>query len=278
MNLKSYTLTALCLFFMLKINAQATDYSPDVMNKIDLTLLVEDSVSGQKFSLLADDFHYVQILHFVNYNVRLNYQSQEDTTHYFRIRCIFEDVTLSSPSHTTSLVDPLMLGATAPVIIPPVKKKKKRQVVDSEPIYPYLAKIIYRMYPKRYRVTIELLQYETEQDYLDNTGTTEVKATKVIFLDTLRHSSDRSSIVAYPNPTVDYLYIRQTDLAAVNEPLQIVIYSDKGAKMSQHTLTNKSTTPTEALYDVNTSHLPNGTYYVHLTHGGKTEVKTIIKK
>lgn len=276
MKLKIYTLTAFCLFFSVKISAQDLDTATSIGNQIDLTLLVEDKPLGQKFSLHADDIHNVLALNYINYNISLNYQSGQDITSYFRIGCRFDKIAYIDPANPA---DPFFLGTTAPVIIPPVKKKKVRVFLDPSETYPFMANVIYRMNSKAYRVTIELLKYESYQDYIDGNDNYSVNATKVIYLNVLDRVANRAaSLITYPNPSIDHVIIKPTQTTAKNTPLEVTIYTDKGAKLSQHTLTTTSTDLNKVLYNLDTSHLKKGTYYFQLSHGGKTQFKTIIKE
>ncbi|WP_298417420.1 T9SS type A sorting domain-containing protein [uncultured Kordia sp.] len=278
MNLKTYTLTTLCLFFLLKINAQNIDPVSSIDNEIDLTLLVEDGLQEQTFSLLADDYHNVfHAQDMITYKINLKYQSTAATTTYFRLKCTFEEVFYASPGLPASF---LFRGTTAPVIIPPVKKKKRdnRRPIG---IYPYAAEIIYRIHPKNYRVTIELLKYDNIDDYLEgNENYTVNERSKVIYLNATHDmpSQRALSATAFPNPSTDYLIIEHTTNTTNNSPLEVIIFNDKGVKVSQHTVTNSDIEATKASYNLDTSHLQNGTYYVQLSYEGKTQVKTIIKK
>ncbi len=85
-------------------------------------------------------------------------------------------------------------------------------------------------------------------------------------------------MVAYPNPSIDHLTIEYINTTNENAPLEVVIFNDKGVQVSQHTLINSSIETNSSIYNLDTSHLQNGTYYVQLSLGGKTQVKTIIKE
>lgn len=270
MKLKIYTLTTLCLLFIVKISAQSIYSTSSINNQIDLTLLVEDGPSRQEFSLLAEDYHDVfHEVDFITYNIRLDYQAGQNITSYFRLRCHFEEL---------ASIEPLMT-ATSPVIIPPVKKKK-REARKPTGDYPHLAKIIYRLHRRVYEVTIELLKYKTFDDYNLGTDNYIVSTSKVIYVDA-RHdipSNRNASIITYPNPSVDYLTIQFTDDITEHTPLEVVIFNHKGVKMSQHTLVNSGTKTNSTSYNLDTSHLQKGTYYFQLSHGGKTQIKTIVKE
>lgn len=276
MKMKIYTLATLCLFFFTKISAQNVDAVSSIDNEIDLTLLVEDAPLGQEFRLLAEDYHDVfHEIDYINYNISLNYKSTQNVTSYFALRCHFEEILFVNPTNTD---DPLKT-ATAPVIIPPVKKKKKepRQVSEG---YPHLAKIIYRIHPRVYQVKIELLKYKTYDDYILENDNYTVRTTKLISINAKHDipSNSEVSMVTYPNPSIDHLTIELINTTTENLPLEVVIFNDKGVQVSQHTLVNSSTETNSSLYNLDTSHLQNGTYYVQLSHGGKTQVKTIIKE
>jgi len=276
MKLKFYTLTTFCLFFMLKVNAQITDPVSSISNEIDLKLLVKDSPHGQTFSLQSEKYH--DVFHEINsitYNISLDYQSSQQITSYFGLKCHFDKINNVDP---IAPADPI-LTATAPVIIPPIKKKK-REVRGYSETYPHLAKIIYRLHSENYKVTIELLKYNTFEDYIAKNDNYIVNTSKVIYLDARHNISSNSelSAIAHPNPSINYLTIELTQSMIGNIPLEVLIFNDRGIKVSQHTLTKASTPTNSALYNLDTSQLQKGTYYVQLSHGGKTQVKTIIKE
>lgn len=278
MKFKIYTLTTLCLFFMTRTTAQGISSPSEIRNQIDLTLLVEDGPSRQEFRLQAEDNHDVyHEIDMINYYISLAYQSSEDTTSYFALRCTFETLT---DADGIPLVQPLMT-ATAPVIIPPVKKKKS-EIQRAKLDYPYIATIPYRIHPRRYKVTIELLKFETYEDYIAVNNNHTVSATKIIYLDaTHRISSERTAIVTtYPNPTLDHLTITYTSENAVPSTArtEVTIYNDKGIQVSQHSLVNTSTDIHKPSYTLDTSHLQRGTYYVQIMSEGKTQTKTILKE
>lgn len=277
MKMKIYTLTALCLFFFTKISAQNVDAVSSVGNQIDLTLLVKDGLYGQVFDLLAEDNH--NVFHqqdMITYNISLNYQSTESTTSYFRLKCEFEVLQYTSPVIPDDFP---FLGVTAPVIIPPVKKKKGENI---RPIgtYPYLAEVPYRIHPRNYKVTIELLKYHTFDDYMANNNNYIVSTTKVIYLNANHDmpSASEVSMVTYPNPSIGLLTIEYANTTTENTSLNVVIFTNKGVQISQHTLIDSRTETNNSLYNLDTSHLQNGTYYIQLSREGKTQVKTIIKE
>ncbi len=277
MKMKIYTLTALCLFFFTKISAQNVDAVSSVGNQIDLTLLVKDGLYGQVFDLLAEDNH--NVFHqqdMITYNISLNYQSTESTTSYFRLKCEFEVLQYTSPVIPDDFP---FLGVTAPVIIPPVKKKKG-ETIRPLGTYPYLAEVPYRIHPRNYKVTIELLKYHTFDDYIANNDNYIVSSTKVIYLNANHDMPSASEVLmtTYPNPSIGHLTIEYTNTATENIPLNVAIFNNKGVQISQHTLINSSTETNNSLYNLDTSHLQNGTYYVQLSRGGKTQVKIIIKE
>ena len=270
-------LTTLCLFFIVKINAQSTSSTSSVKNQIDLTLIVKDSSSGQEFSLHAQNYHDVfHQIDTITYNISLDYKSDLDITSYFRIKCVF--LRIPSATDPVGFADYPMLGATAPVIIPPVKKKKREARKPFK--YPYLAKVTYPIRPTNYEVAIKLLKYESYEDYIAASNNYIVKSTKTIYINAAHNlpSSRNASMVAYPNPSMDYLIIKHTNTSVKNTPLEVIIFNDKGVQVSQHTLVNSSIETNSSSYNLDTSQLQNGTYYVQLSHEGKTQVKTIIKE
>ncbi|WP_430411243.1 T9SS type A sorting domain-containing protein [Kordia sp.] len=283
MKLKIYTLTTFCLFFMIKINAQDMYSFAEVENQIDLTLTIEDGPSGQTFELLTEDNHNIDYRHdFINYNISLEYKSDLHSDGFFWLSCYFLPIGSNAP---ITLPDPL-LGATAPVIIPPVRKKKGEvSKLFSSNDYPHVAKVVYYMRPTVYQVTIELLRYKTRQDYLEGNEDNSVHFKKIIFVNAAHPapSGRNAAVTTYPNPSVNYLTIEFTENGTENPsaptmPLQVAIFNDKGLKVSEHSLTNFTKNANKTRYNLDTSNLPKGMYFCTIQQGTFTQVKTIIKE
>ncbi|WP_298509351.1 T9SS type A sorting domain-containing protein [uncultured Kordia sp.] len=296
MNSKLFTLTALFLFFIIKINAQNDIYpTPDIpiSNVLDFTLLVEDTANGQDFQLLTDDQYSVLPYNDLFFKIDLQYRSEIDNVTFYRLACSFD----RPPSFQDPNAPDHFFGITNPVLIPPVRKKKggKFEQVDEilRPLgtYPYLAKAEYVIRPTIYKVTVKLLEYANFTDYINNSPhyTVGPTASFILFAQNSpnptseRSTSDAFSVTTFPNPSTKFVTFKYTREASENTisaqlPLNVVIYNDKGIQVSQHTLTSAKTKINSIYYNLDTSHLQKGSYYFQLLHRGKTQVKTIVKQ
>jgi len=289
MNSKIFTLTSLFLFFILKINAQSVDIP--ISNELNFNLLVEDTSGGQEFSLHTEPIYYVLPYNDLFFNLELNFLSEVDNTTFFRFRCDFRSSNLGDP------INPAFLGITNPVLIPPVRKKKERSSQFRPDRYTYLGKYPYKVEadhlirPFIYRVTVELLKYESFLDYIDGNQnyTAGPTATFILYAQNNPTGASESSttnslsVIAFPNPSVNSVTFEYANEATANTiskklPLGVTIFNDKGIEVNKYILTSTSTKTNSVSYNLDTSQLPKGTYYFQLSRGSKTQVKTIIKE
>lgn len=294
MNSRIFTLTTLLLFFVVKISAQTpvvpTSNIP-ISNQLDFTILVEGERGQQQISLLADDMYYVLPHNDLFFNLELAYLPDSDNVTFFRLRCDF------SPSGFGEPIDPAFFGITNPVIIPPVRKKNggsvEPQSFTDRPIgiYPYKVKAEYVIRPTIYRATVELLKYETFADYINNSPNFTIGPTATFIIHAQNTptpvmestTTNSFSVLTFPNPSTNHVtfeYTREATENAISQqlPFGVTIFNDKGVQLSQHTLTSTNVKPNSTSYNLDTSHLQKGTYYFQLSHGSKTQVKTIIKE
>ena len=296
MKLKFFTLTTLFLFFIIKINAQNDIFPvPDtpISNVLDFALLVEDTNEGQEFSLLTDDLYSVLPYNDLFFNIDLQYRSEESTVTYYRLICDFD----RPPSFYDPSIPDHFFGITNPVLIPPVRKKRDSDLESSvrpgRPIgiYPYKVKAEYVIRPTIYKVTVTLLEYANFNDYINNSPifTEGPKASFILFAQNTpnavseRSTSDTFSVTTFPNPCTDFVTFKYKSEATENTisaqfPLNVTIYNDKGIQVNQHTLNSAKTKKNSIYYNLNTAHLKKGRYYFQLSHGSKTQVKTIVKQ
>lgn len=283
MNSKFLTLSALLLFFTITINAQNQHNEQHQhhasSNLINFSLLVNDASNAQGFQLIAEDEQLISRNGRVNFNMKLDYESAIDTVTYFRLGYRFFSI-------HNGMIGDLQFGVTAPVIIPPVRKKNKSLQRNFN--YPFRFKSDFIPVDGSYFVTIDLVKYETREDYLNDTG---VKIPgpsitfKLITVNT-QGSEGRSnfSVKTYPNPStheviIEYLNTSSNDIPSKNTPLELVIFNNKGIKVSNHVLEpflqegSKS-----ALYYLDVTHLFKGVYYCKLKHGKDVFTKTIVKE
>ncbi len=280
MNLKNFTLTTLFLLFMGNTSAQTAIQTPanDISN---MTLQVEDISNRQVFTLHTKAIHHFTPGNDYGFRILLDFQSEARNVTYFRLRYTFA---VLNQDGTIDHSEPLM-GVTAPVIIPPVK----RNIINNyRPIglYPYFIHNTVPLFPRNYKVTITLYRYENLQDYLDGNGNyTEGPSVQYILKPfNGSTSTERSAKVStYPNPSTDDVFIEYTNTVSntfplKQNPIQVTIFNKEGIKVSSHYIRNFSTKKNSVLYNLDISKLSKGMYFFEIKNGKHTQVKTIIKE
>ncbi|WP_298509365.1 T9SS type A sorting domain-containing protein [uncultured Kordia sp.] len=279
MNLKFFTLTTLFFFFIVKTNAQTSTTAQ--YNKIGITLSVEDSISGgQSFKLTAQDEYLIFPYRSTFFEIDLEYQSTEDIVSYFGIQyklCKMNE----------GIIGEIVRGVTVPVLIPPVRKKKSGFEAGARiggRQYPHK---IYTRYVTEYTdyfARIILVKYDSRQDYLDETNN--FQEIDTVEFDLIRHTNDNLllnspesfTVTTHPNPITNQITITTQNAPSPQAPMEVVIFNNKGIKVSNHTLVVFETTENSISYNLDTTHLPKGVYYYKFKQGTKTLVKTIIKE
>ncbi len=280
MNLKNFTLTTLFLCCVVNISAQNVQSA--AYNNIDMLLTVKDSSQGQRFKLTTGtDTYYAQPFKNLIINIDLDYQSTENVTSYFGLRFKLPQGDSVGNVGTNSL------GITAPVLIPPVSKKKaERKNPSNSNTYPYTTEVEYPILPKTYNVKVKLLKYATHRDYIEETSNFMVKDSvsfSLIADEFTPNPNEFVVVTTYPNPITNQITIMYAESgtqnpSAAQEPLEVAIFDNTGNPVSQHILTSTSFNDTSVSYTMDTSQLQSGTYYFQLTRAGETTVKTIIKQ
>ncbi|WP_420570943.1 T9SS type A sorting domain-containing protein [Kordia sp.] len=292
MNSKTFTLTALFAFFSMMLTAQ-TPIAPTsevpINNTLDFTILVKDGDTGQETSLVTDNIYYVLPHNDLFFNLELVYLSERDNITYYRLQCRFNQSPLGIQ------LDPSFFGITNPVIIPPVRKKKGT-AFDSQShtyrpyeTYPYKIKSDYVIRPTIYNVTVELLKYDTFFDYINDTDNYVIGPTASFRLHAqnsptpiMETTTAKSlAVKTFPNPSTNHVtfeYTYEAKTAPQKLPLDVIIYTDKGIKVSQHKLISIDTKTNSSSYHLDTSQLQKGVYFFQLSRGNKMEIKTIVKK
>lgn len=284
MNSKFLTHLTFSLFFVVMLNAQTAPTPTE--NVVNLKLIVKDLANNQEFNLHTEEDTYYGLPYTdFFFLIELDNQSDSYETNYFRLKCIFNQISNSSAFPGE------ILGATAPVIIPPVKKKKtfaySSQGYVSE--YPFLAEIDYTIKPAEYLVTLKLLKYRNQQDYLDGNGNFVIETIHTFHLITNHHPDpittrstlDTFKIKTYPNPTKDNIVIEHsniTNLSNSKTPLNLTIFNKEGNRIRSQKLVGTYTNNNGLQYRVHTSKLPKGIYFFEITKGKNTTVKKIIKE
>lgn len=280
MNLKNFTLTTLFLLFIGNTSAQTVIQTPadDISN---MTLLVEDISNRQVFTLHTEAIHHFTPGNDYGFRVLLDFQSEARNVTYFRLRYTFAVLKLDG---TIDESEPLM-GVTAPVIIPPVK----RNIINNyRPIgfYPYFIHNTVPLFPTNYRVTITLYRYENLQDYLAGNGNYTEGPSVQYTLKPFNGSTSterRATMTTYPNPSTGHVFIEYSNTVSNTFPLkqnliQVTIFNKEGTKISSHHIRNFSTKNNSVVYSLNTSQLLKGMYFFEIKNGTHTQVKTIIKE
>ncbi|WP_298509354.1 T9SS type A sorting domain-containing protein [uncultured Kordia sp.] len=285
MNLKLFTLTALFLFFVVKVSAQTADpvVPIPIDNIIDIDFSVTDGINGQHYAITTAAEHAVRSGDNFIFKINLNHNSQDSTVHYFGIQYTLERLFADGTRE-------IIRGITAPVLIPPVKKKNGNFEVRIHDIraeaYPFLIHGTHTLQNIRYEIKMNLVKYDSRADYINETNNyTRIEPAINFILDASNFPipGDVVSLRTYPNPSIDHVIIEQTTIAtentiAQNSPLEVVIFNDKGIKMNQLSLAHNSKKANSTLYTVDVSHLQKGMYFFQFSQGNNTQVKTVIKK
>lgn len=279
MNLKHFTHTVLfflcCIF---TINAQTVD--PSSSDKIDILIKVKDTPDGQNLEVsTGTDAYYITPFNNFNIRVDLDYASTQNITSYCRLKFKFIE------SEGIGIAGFAFRGITAPVLIPPVKKKKREgnRPVDSVE-FPYSTEVEYPIAPKTYEVKMTLLKYETQKDYMEETQNFDPIHTTTFWLvadSPTPLANDAVVVTTFPNPITDHLtivYAIAPNNGAQQIPLNVTIFDHSGTQVSQHTLTSTSADASSISYNLDTTQLQAGTYFFQLVRNGETTIKTIIKQ
>lgn len=279
MKLKIFTLSTLFLFFSIKTTAQVT-HAP-ASNIVDITFLISDNNDDLTFVLTHEDEYLISTELDLVFRINLNDQSELDMVGFFGLQYDIYRVSLDG------LLRQHIRGVTVPVIIPPVRKKRVRSSESEE--YPFEIRDQTDLVQANYEVKMNLVKYHTRADYLaNNENYTAYTRIGFLLIATVNHitssrnAPDLPSLIAYPNPTLNELVIEYSKTTPKNNfsqnvPVEVVIFNDKGIKVSTHTLTVVSGN-NRMSYQLNTSHLPKGMYFCQIKRGEKTEVKTILKE
>ncbi|MBC8755181.1 T9SS type A sorting domain-containing protein [Kordia sp. YSTF-M3] len=273
MKLKIFTLSTLFLFFSIKTTAQLT-HAPST-NIVDITFLISDHHDELTFELTHKNEYLISSELDLVFRINLDYQSVQEMVGYFGLQYKIYKL---SPDGFRQLIR----GVTVPVVIPPVRKNRTRVSSESEE-YPFNIYDAIVLEPTNYDVKMNLVKFHTRADYLANNDNYTMyprisfPLVHVADLLTNRNAPDSSSsLITYPNPSINEVIIDYANTTQ-NLPVEVVIFNDKGIKVSAHTLIGVSGN-SRTLYQLNVSHVPKGMYFYQIKRGDKTEVKTIIKK
>jgi len=281
MNSKIFTLTTLLFLFIIKVSAQIP-YAP-IDNIADVDFLVTDGINGQHFVITSENEYYLPNDTNIIFRINLDNSSQENTIGYFGIQYKLTKLLADgSPGE-------IIRGITTPVLIPPVKKKKTISGLRPEE-YPFLIHGEHILLNTKYKVEMNLVKYRSRYDYLNETNGYDALLPAISFnLNVIlgnaisENSSNSFFISAYPNPSTDHVTIEHVNAATKNStshntPLEVIIFNDKGRKVSNHSLTNLGKKKNKTSYNLDTTHLPKGMYFFQIRHEKGTFIKTIIKK
>jgi hypothetical protein len=278
MKLKIFTLSTLFLFFSIKTTAQLT-HAP-TNNIVDITFLISDNFEELTFELTHKDEYLIAPELDLIFKINLEYRSDQEMVGYFGLQYQIYEV---SPSGIRRLIR----GVTVPVIIPPVRKNRTRVSSESEE-YPFEIQDETPLRQANYDVKMNLVKFDSREDYLANSDNYIVfprinfPLLGITDSEVPRNASNATTLITYPNPSVneviiDYANVITKNNSSQNLPIEVVIFNDKGIKVSTHTLIGVSE-KNRMLYQLNISHLPKGMYFYQLKRGEKTEIKTIIKE
>ncbi|MEM6720767.1 MAG: T9SS type A sorting domain-containing protein [Bacteroidota bacterium] len=293
MNLQSIKSTFLLLLFVGIGIASAQMHSSSSVNIINLDLIISDRLNGEQgVTLTSAPEIDVYAGHTIGFNINLKYQSSLANTRYFWFGYSkpIKDARLSL-TNQQAIDIPVDDGITAPIIIPPVRKKKvSKDILTS--IYPFKVKsdIIPTQIGQRFRVIVVLDEYDNAKDYLLGENGKPSAVVHSFYINVLSGAAFTQestpiefSMSTYPNPSIDHLTIQHTYTTPLSAPIQptpikVIIYNDQGIFISEHTVASTTTNVNSTLYRIDTTHLVAGTYYFKLIHDGKITVKTVIKQ
>ncbi|WP_298509361.1 T9SS type A sorting domain-containing protein [uncultured Kordia sp.] len=280
MKLKLFVFTTLlAFFFILKTTAQNST-APADNDFIDINLKVTDGSQNQDFKISTESKHSLPNKTNIAFKIHLDYLSTEDTTSYLGIQYeIFERLVDGSVGGT-------LKGLTAPVLIPPVRKKKSR-VENKDKSFPFsiidTTQIAANM---RYKIVMNIAKFDSQDDYEDhknNNNNTNYEIISLISFDintyTANAERDPFLVTISPNPVTDYITIQHTKTSIEKSllpkvTLEVRIFNDKGVKVSEYSLTDTENAP----YTLDISQLQKGVYHCQLSNGTETQVKTIVKQ
>lgn len=206
----------------------------------------------------------------------LDYSSSINTIKYFRL------------SYTVIPSDPF--GASAPVIIPPVKNDPTPALSIVEPIfdYPYVFNTPLFFKEKNNSISLRLMEYDNEEDYRnDEDGSDGRWLDDILEIDVFinKYRSDRTSIKStrknsikfYPNPVKDHLTIEYFGKESNDYKIQMDVYNNNGIKLRSSILKRKGSIGPKTMYSFETLGLEKGMYYCQIIYGENRYYKTLIK-
>ncbi|MEM6687456.1 MAG: T9SS type A sorting domain-containing protein [Bacteroidota bacterium] len=290
MKLKCIKSTLMFLLFVGIAYSQINNVTP--VNIIDLDLIVKDVGNNEQQTIISSEpVINVYAGHVVYFRLNLKYESSLPTTRYYWFGYDAPKNSIGQVPAGTHIVDiPTDNGITAPILIPPVRKKKINRGVT----YGYPVSIVSSIIPKEneqnFDVVVVMDEYENRKDYLQGING---KPSVVVYgftVNVLPGDAFTPQIPAaeylistYPNPSRDHLTVQHTYTTPLGTPLQptpleVKIYDDQGNFVSQQTITSTDTNVYQTSYRIDTTQLVAGTYYFKLIHNGKATVKTVIKQ
>lgn len=206
----------------------------------------------------------------------LDYSSNINTTKYFRL------------SYVVVPSDPF--GASAPVIIPPVRNDPPPAPSIVDPIfdYPYVFNTPLFFKEKNNLISLRLVEYDNEEDYrndedgsdgnwLDDILEIQVLIDKDRSGRTSMTSTHKDPIQFYPNPVKEHLTIEYFGKQNNENKIQIEIYNSNGKKVRSSMLKRKSSVGLKTMYGFETLGLEKGMYYCQITSGENKYYKTLVK-
>ncbi|WP_109097498.1 T9SS type A sorting domain-containing protein [Aquimarina sp. AU58] len=272
-----FILLVVCIPYF--INAQETlvpqnrtvDVSISVTDSFNDKGIIEQVVKLKGPERLAFKPHDI-----IRLKLNLDYSSSISTTKYLRL------------SYTVIPSDPF--GASAPVIIPPVKNDPIPAPSIVEPVfdYPYVFNTPLFFKEKNNSISLRLMEYDNEEDYRnDEDGSDGVWLGDILEIDIFigKHRSGRTSMTSthknpiqfYPNPVKEHLTIEYFDKQSNDHKIQIDVYNNNGIKLRSRTLKSKNSIGSKAMYRFETLDLEKGMYYCQVTCGENRYYKTLIK-
>ncbi|WP_299441186.1 T9SS type A sorting domain-containing protein [uncultured Aquimarina sp.] len=261
--------------------AYAQDESFVTGNKINMVISVTDvprddaTHSTQKLEMIVPDSLKLNKKD-IKLRVVLDYKSVIDTVRYFRL--------------SKTVVPGAPLGASLPVIIPPIKKpndpSEPSDSFSSSNGYPYLFNNPLHFHLKKHKLYLSLIEYDTEEDYLKDEFGLEgvVRDEKVINISLINRESKeliidnltKNSFLLYPNPFDNQVTIDISN-KKTSEQIKVDVFSINGIKVISYNLGNAHKN-NQQQYILDTSHLKKGVYYCYVTEGSTSYYKTILKE
>jgi len=278
--MKTYQL--LLLLFILFINTiYAQKESFLTGNKINMVISVTDfpkddaTHSTQKLEMIVPDSLKLNKKD-LKLRVVLDYKYVIDTVRYFRL--------------SKTVLPGAPLGASLPVIIPPIKKtndlSEPSDSFGSANGYPHVFKESLHFHLKKHRLHLMLIEYDNEKDYLtDELGLKgDVRDEKIISIsltdreskESIKHDLTENSFLIYPNPFDDQIFINIGN-KNTSEQVKVDIFSVNGVKVISYNLITPHKN-NQKRYVLDTSRLKKGIYYCYVTEGNGSYYKTIFKE